>query len=242
MTDQDQFAKYRLLLMSNSTNYGESFLAYSEAAIRSFLGGTVRTIVFLPFAGVTISYDDYAEKVRQRLGAMGYAIIALHEVTDKVAAIQSAEAVMVGGGNTFHLLDELYRHDLLKPIRQAVSRGTPYLGWSAGSNLACPTIMTTNDMPIVQPPSLEALGLIPFQLNPHYSDAKPEGHGGESRDDRILEYLQINQDRTVVGLYEGSILRIEGHDITIIGDKPVKIFKYGQEVREVLAGEELRNI
>ncbi|MBC8402236.1 MAG: dipeptidase PepE [Candidatus Marinimicrobia bacterium] len=242
MTDQDISSKRRLLLLSNSTNFGETFLAYPESAIKAFLGSAVKTIAFIPYAGVTISYADYAWKVEERFLEWGYEVLSLHNRHDKVGTLRAVDAIMIGGGNTFHLLAELYRYQLLNPIREMIAQGKPYIGWSAGSNVACPTIMTTNDMPIVGPPSLNALRLIPFQLNPHYIDAKPDGQAGESRADRLNEFITVNRDVPVVGLTEGSILRFEGPDITIIGDKPVKIFKYGQEVREVLAGEELRNI
>ncbi len=242
MAGQDQYAHNRLLLMSNSTNYGESFLAYPEPIIKAFLGSSIKTIIFLPFAGVSISYQDYADKVRQRFDEMGYDIIALHDQTDKTAAIQIADAIMVGGGNTFQLLHEIYRYELLEPIRQAISSGKPYLGWSAGSNLACPTIMTTNDMPIVNPPSLEALGLVPFQINPHFIDAKPEGHGGESRADRLNEFITVNKHVPVVGLYEGSILQIVNSQIAIIGEKPVRIFQYGCDAAEIASDKQLQKI
>ncbi len=242
MTDQDIFSNRRLLLLSNSTNFGESYLAYPESAIKAFLGSVVKTIAFIPFAGVTISYADYARKVAERFLELGFEVLSLHNRPDKIETLRAVDAIMIGGGNTFHLLAELYRYQLLNPIREMIAKGKPYIGWSAGSNVACPTIMTTNDMPIIEPPSLNALGLIPFQLNPHFIDAKPEGHTGESRTDRLNEFITVNRDTPVVGLYEGSILRFEGHDITVIGDRPVKIFKYGQEVREILTGEQLRNI
>jgi len=242
MTDQDIFSNRRLLLLSNSTNFGESYLAYPESAIKAFLGSAVMTIAFIPFAGVTISYADYARKVAERFLDWGYEVLSLNYRRDKIGTLRTVDAIMIGGGNTFHLLAELYRYQLLNPIREMIAQGKPYIGWSAGSNVACPTIMTTNDMPIVEPPSLSALHLIPFQLNPHYIDAKPEGHAGETRADRLNEFITVNRDVPVVGLYEGSILRFEGPEITIIGDKPVKIFKYGQDVREVLTGDQLRNI
>ena len=138
----------------------------------------------------------------------------------------------MSGGNTFQLLSRLYQHDLLDAIRSRVNAGTPYIGWSAGSNIACPTIKTTNDMPIVEPPSFDGLALVPFQINPHYLDAHPEGHQGETREERILEFIEVNPDTHVVGLREGSILRIEGGRISLLGEKTARVFIKGAEPKE----------
>jgi dipeptidase E len=156
----------------------------------------------------------------------------VHREANALSAVNEAEAVAVAGGNTFHLLSHIYKHDLLAAIRSRVIAGAPYIGWSAGSNVACPTIRTTNDMPIVEPPSFDALGLVPFQINPHYLDAHPEGHQGETREERILEFIEANPGLHVVGLREGSILRIEGGRITLLGEKTARVFIKGAEPKE----------
>ena len=230
----------RLLLLSNSTNYGEPYLEYPQSAIKDFLGTEVRTILFIPYAGVRMSFDDYAATVRERFEAMGYKLDSIHRAADPVAAVRSAQAVAVGGGNTFHLLRGLYEAGILDVIRERVEAGVPYIGWSAGSNVACPTIRTTNDMPVVEPPSLNALGLVPFQINPHYTDDHPAGHNGETRAQRISEFTELNPGTFVAGLREGTILRIEGSDIRLLGDQPVRIFIKGRQPVDYSPNESLR--
>jgi dipeptidase E len=230
----------RLLLMSNSTNYGEPFLGYPGDAVKDFLGAALKEVVFVPFAAVRFSYDDYAAKVRERFSAWGYAVQSLHASADARAALKSAEAVVIGGGNTFQLLHSLYKSGLLESIRARVEDGLPYIGWSAGANLACPTIRTTNDMPIVEPPSLNALGLVPFQINPHYTDAVLAGHGGETRAERLGEFTLVNPGIKVVGLREGSILRIEGEAISLLGHEAARVFFNGHEPRDYTAQESLQ--
>lgn len=230
----------KLLLFSNSTNAGEEYFTYPLPHIKEFLSGLpVEKIVFVPFAAVTFSYDDYEEKVNAKLATIGLHAKGIHRFNDRANAIASADVIMVGGGNTFHLLKECYQYNILQPIREAVKKRTPYIGWSAGSNLACPTICTTNDMPIVQPPSFEALGLIPFQINPHYLDANPDGHAGETREQRIMEFLAANPSKTVVGLREGCWLTVEGSRIVLNGAKSARIFKYKHEPVEHPVGKEL---
>src|SRR5690554_3866383 len=177
-----------LLLLSNSRNPGSEFLEHADEAIREHFSN-VEDLLFIPFAGVTISWDDYTARVRTRLEGIVDSVSSLHEVDNPAEAIRNAGAIAVGGGNTWQLLSELQRLDVLDAIRETTSNGTPYLGWSAGSNIACPTIRTTNDMPIVEPQSFRALDLIPFQINPHYTDGSIPGHGGETRPERIEEYL-----------------------------------------------------
>jgi len=223
----------KLLLLSNSPNVGEQFLGYPESAIIGFLGEQPLNIAFIPYAGVTISYDDYTERVTERMQAMGYRIRSVHSTDSPKKLLLESDVIMIGGGNTFHLLNELYQNDLLNLIREEVLAGKPYIGWSAGSNVACPTIMTTNDMPIIYPPVMAALNLIPFQLNPHYTDFKPTGHGGESRSDRLREFLEVNQAEVVVGLFEGSILKFSENRYELLGDKSAKLFQYGQNVIDI---------
>ncbi|MEZ5069964.1 MAG: dipeptidase PepE [Bacteroidales bacterium] len=223
----------RLLLISNSTNPGEAYLDYPKQQIADFLGKTPRNCAFIPYAGVTISFDDYEARVKERFGEIGHHIVSVHKATDPVKAVKEADAIVVGGGNTFQLVKMIQEQGLIEAVREKVLAGTPYVGWSAGSNMCCPTIRTTNDMPIVEPPSFRAFGLVPFQINPHYTDVNPPGHAGETRDDRIREFLAANPAETVLGLREGCMFRIEGNDMTLIGEKPVRVFRFGQEAREM---------
>ena len=206
---------------------GEAFFAWPQPLVRDFLrphprplsegeGGALR-IAFVPYAAVSFSMDDYADTVANVFVEMGHELFSLHRETDPIAALQHADAIAVGGGNSFQLLKLLYKHDLVRAIRHRVKDGTPYVGWSAGSNVTCPTIMTTNDMPICEPPSLRAMNLVPWQINPHYTDQRIAGHGGESRDQRIAEYLELNRDHTVIGLREGTALRVEGSSVHLHG-------------------------
>jgi dipeptidase E len=229
----------RLLLLSSSTVQGAGYLEHYESEIRSFLGREVKRVLFVPFAGVMKTFDEYAAMVRAPFRAMGYELESVHEFADANEAVRHAEAIAVGGGNTFQLLRGLHETGLIESIRARTLQGIPYLGWSAGSNVACPTIRTTNDMPIVEPPSLNALNLVPFQINPHYIDAHPEGHQGETREQRIAEFLKANEGIYVVGLREGSTLRIEDSAIRLRGDKTARIFISGEEAREVGAEDSL---
>jgi dipeptidase E len=225
-------AAKRLLLLSNSINYGREFLEHAVNDIRDFLGAGVRRVLFVPFAGVTRSYDEFAEAVRGRFAEMGYELEPVHRAADQVEAARKAEAIAVGGGNTFHLLRELYETGLMAPLRERVESGAPYIGWSAGSNVACPTIRTTNDMPIVEPDSFDALNLVPFQINPHYTDERLTAHSGETREQRIAEFLKVNPGVRVVGLREGSGLRIEGERITLLGENRARVFRRGEDAKE----------
>ena len=229
----------RLLLLSNSTNKGEQFLGYPQPEIVRFLGSNIKSILFVPFAGVTITFDYYFELVEARFREMGYSATSLHRMSDPAAAIANAEAIVTGGGNTFHLLTHLYRYNAIEAIRSRVIGGAPFIGWSAGSNIACPTIRTTNDMPIIQPPSFDALNLVPFQLNPHYSDFVPEGHRGETRDDRLKEFTKVNPDVNVVGLREGTMLERDGSALRLIGNETAKVFHGSDATRELTSSESL---
>jgi len=230
----------RLLLLSNSTNFGEPFLQDPINIIQRFLGPTVSEVLFVPYAGVRFSFVDYAARVRERFSEIGIGVKSVHEAENPAAAVEEASAIVVGGGNTFCLLDRLHQNGLVERIRQRVLAGVPYVGWSAGSNVACPTIKTTNDMPIVEPPSLNALALVPFQINPHYTDATLPNHGGETRQERLTEFLEMNPGVTVIGLQEGSLLRIEGNSVELLGKKAAKIFRKGQDVVECVPGDSLQ--
>ena len=214
----------RLLLLSNSRNKGEEFLGYPESEIKDFLGTKIKHALFIPFAAVDLPFDQYNALVEGRMNAMGYSVTGIHTVSDPLKALGEAQAIMIGGGNTWQLLSLLYKHEILDLIRERVLAGAPYIGWSAGSNVACPTIKTTNDMPIIEPPSFNALGLVPFQLNAHYSDFVPEGHRAETRDDRLREFTIANPGVTVVGLREGTLLRREKDSLKLVGPEPARIF------------------
>lgn len=226
----------RLLLISNSTNAGEAYLEHPMKQIRSFLGTAAVNAVFVPYAGVTISFDDYTGRVRDRFREIGHDITSVHELANPVEAIENAPAIIVGGGNTFHLVKMMQDQGLIEAIRNKVLQGTPYIGWSAGSNVACPSIRTTNDMPIVEPSGFNVLNLVPFQINPHYLDANPERHAGETREMRIEEFIEANPGMFVVGLREGTMFLVEGGSIRLIGTKPARIFKKDSEPTELEPG------
>lgn len=218
----------RLLLISNSTNAGEAYLDYPKEHIRDFLGKRSVHCVFIPYAGVTIGFDDYEERVKERFSEVGHSLTSIHHAADPVKAIGEAEAIVVGGGNTFQLIKMIQDKGLIEAVRKKVLDGTPYIGWSAGSNVCCPTIRTTNDMPILEPTSFSAFNLIPFQINPHYTDKNPPGHAGETREDRIMEYLAANKDDTVLGLREGCMFRVEGNSMKLCGEKTVRVFRFNE--------------
>ncbi len=223
----------KALLISNSTLYGSGYLDHAEASIREFLGREAR-VLFVPYA--LYDRDGYTETARARFERMGYQLESIHTASDPVRAVENAKCVFIGGGNTFRLLKALYDHRILEPIRQRALAGMPYIGSSAGTNMACPTIRTTNDMPIVEPPSLRALGLISFQINPHYLDPDPNSrHMGETREERLRQYLEENET-PVVGLREGCMLWAEDERITLRGITDARVFKRGAEPSEIKPG------
>jgi len=231
----------KLLLSSNSTLAGEPYLQFCKDKINSFLAKNEAVkVIFVPYAAVTFSYDDYLNHVKEGLSNKHIELTGIHQWEDKRQAIRQADAIMVGGGNTFHLAHEIYRNDLMETLKSEVASGKSYIGWSAGSNLACPSIKTTNDMPILLPPSFDAMRLIPFQINPHYTHGNPPGHNGETREDRIKEFLQLNQQSTVVGLREGTMLEVDDDDIHLIGDKQIRIFRHGTTCFELGSKDDLR--
>ncbi len=230
----------RLLLISNSTNAGEAYLDYPKHNIKDFLAiSGVKKVMFVPYAAVTFSYDEYQKKVATRFAEIGLEVDSVHHYDNQAEAIMNAEAIVVGGGNTFHLLMNMQKYGLIAAIRERVAAGAPYVGWSAGSNVCSPTICTTNDMPIVEPYTFKALNVIPFQINPHYLDAHPDGHAGETREQRIEEYIAANQQMTVAGLREGCMFVVEGNDISMIGSRDLRIFKYGEMAYECNASSDL---
>jgi dipeptidase E len=226
----------RLLLVSTSQTYGTGYLDHCAPEMVELFGG-VKRVLFVPFA--LYNRDAYAAKARERFEEMGYGLDSVHEADDPRRAVEEAEAVFIGGGNTFRLLETLYRLEMIDPIRRRVEAGAPYMGTSAGSNVAGATIKTTNDMPIVEPPSFDALALVPFQINPHYVDPEPGStHMGETRETRIREFLEEN-DQIVVGLREGSMLRIEGPLAVLRGGRGARIFRRGHDPEEVEPGAHL---
>lgn len=226
----------RLLLISNSTLHGSGYLDHAESEIRSFLGDAKR-VLFVPYA--LFDRDKYASNARQRFQKMGYELTSVHTAEHPVTAVNETDAVFIGGGNTFRLLKALYEFDLIEAIRKRVSNGMPYIGSSAGSNVAAPTIKTTNDMPIVQPPSFNALGLVSFQINPHYLDPDPASkHMGETREERIVQFLEEN-DTPVVGLREGAMLRIENGETILRGSTGARVFRRGTKPLEIPPGARL---
>jgi dipeptidase E len=234
----------RVLLGSGGFRTPER-VAFIAKQMQAFFG-RIKRILFVPYAGG--DYDKYVKMMRQRGLDAGYRLEGIHRVTDPVAAVHKAQAIYVGGGNTFRLLAALYDRGLLEPIRQRVLAGLPYLGVSAGSNVACPTIKTTNDMPITTPPSFDALGLVPFQINPHYFTGQTHvkvddgyhEHFGETRDDRLREFHEMN-DTPVVGLWEAGTLWVEGGQVALDGAR-ARIFRKGQPAVDVEPGTDLASL
>jgi dipeptidase E len=228
----------RILLGSGGFRTAER-LALLSAEMRDFFG-PVERLLFIPYA--LADHDAYVSKLVEKGLHAGYPIDAIHRHADPVRAVREAPALFVGGGNTFRLLADLYRHGLLEPIRQRVRAGMPYLGISAGCNVACPTMKTTNDMPITQPPSLDALGLVPFQVNPHYFSGPTwvkdgddfREHYGETRDDRLREFHEMNET-PVVGLWEAGLLRVEEGRVRLLG-APARVFRKGLDPADVEPG------
>lgn len=223
----------RLLLISNSTNPGEAYLDYPKYNIKQFLGNESLKVLFIPYAAVTFSYDEYESKVKNRFQEIGHEVMSIHHYNDPKQAVQEAQAIVIGGGNTWKLVRMLHDNDLMDIIRKKVDNGTPYIGWSAGSNVACPTLRTTNDMPIIDPKGFDTINLVPFQINPHYTDFHPAGHGGETRDDRITEFICENQNIYVIGLREGTMLSVENRKVKLIGEKSAKVFKFNEKPIEL---------
>ncbi|NDW20917.1 dipeptidase PepE [Alteromonas hispanica] len=213
------------LMLSSSRQGDEAYLEHARPHILAHLGD-IRDLLFVPYAAVTGTYDEYVNKVAEALPDCN--VTGLHTMEDPVAAINNAKAngqsIVVGGGNTFHLLSTLYAGALMVPMKHAIADATPYIGWSAGSNICGQSIRTTNDMPIIEPPSFEALSIVPFQLNPHYTDFIPEGHNGETRDQRLIEFTSLNPDVPVVAIREGTALKLTDNKLTLVGDKDGFIF------------------
>lgn len=202
---------------------GEEYLRYPMPMISNFLGKQTMKGAFIPYAGVRLSYDEYENKVKNRFEELGHQLESVHRSSSPIDTVNNADFIVVGGGNSFMLLHKLYETGLLDAIKKKVAKGAPYIGWSAGSNMACPTLKTTNDMPIIQPKSFDALDLIPFQINPHYTEETIDGHGGESRLDRLSEFLVANPDMEVICLEEGCAIEVHNNDIKYLGNKDLLV-------------------
>ena len=222
----------RILLASTSTVYGGTYLSYLQDELMDFFTG-IDEILFVPYARPSgITHDEYTQIAQQFFNRVGKRIVGLHTFADPKKAIRQAKAIFTGGGNTFVLVNQLYGLEVMDVLREAVEKGTLYMGTSAGSNIAGQTMQTTNDMPIVYPPSFKTLGLVPFNINPHYLDPDPQSkHKGETRETRIKEFHVFN-DTPVIGLREGSWLRVEDEKVSLKGDLTARIFLKGQEPYE----------
>ncbi len=226
---------------------GEAYLAWPKKYLKNFFEAeNVKSITFVPYAGVglseesiVVSYDVYTSKVSEVFNAMGVEVVSVHNSDDPVALVNKSEAVAVGGGNTFHLVAEMQRTGIMNAIKKRALEGMPYIGWSAGSNVACPSLMTTNDMPIIQPSSFDCMNIIPFQINPHYLDANPEGHGGETRQQRIEEFLVVNRKMKVLGLREASLLYIDDDTMKLLGSRDARLFQFNSEPIEYDSGSDM---
>ena len=229
----------RVLLISNSTLYGSGYLDHAEGEIRDFLGNAAQ-VLFVPFA--LHDRSAYAAMARERFQEMGFGLESIHTAVDAQRAVNDAEAIFIGGGNTFRLLKAIYDADVLQTIQTRVAEGMPYIGSSAGANVAGPTIKTTKDMPIVQPPSFDALGLVPFQISPHFLDPDPNStHMGETQEERILQFLEEN-DTPVAGLREGAMVRVEKGSTVLKGSSGARIFRKGHDPVETNPGEQLDHL
>jgi dipeptidase E len=229
----------RILLISNSTVHGGGYLDHAEAAIKSLLG-SAKTVLFFPFA--LHDRAGYAAKAQARFKEMGYTVTSAHAANDPLVAVAEADAIFIGGGNTFRLLKALQDLDFIEPIRRRIHEGAPYIGSSAGSNVAGPTIKTTNDMPIVQPPTFDALGLVPFQISPHFQDPDPNStHMGETQEERIIQFLEENET-PVLGMREGAWVRVEGGRVMLEGSTGARIFRRGHDPVEARPGEDIAKL
>jgi dipeptidase E len=232
----------KVLAISSSRVGNSGFLEKATPLIRDFIGENSLNIAFIPFASVQRDYGEYGELVKEALSSLPFSIETV--IPDELkTAIKRADVIMIGGGNTFKLMYDIYYYQLFDLIQNKVKTGTPYIGWSAGANIAGRSISTTNDMPIIQPQSFTSFGFLPFQINPHYINQTTKGFNGETRDQRLEEFIALNPKVPVVGLPEGTALRLEGSSLYFIGDKEGVLFqsdvnKFPQK-RAITKGEEL---
>lgn len=220
------------LLISASSYKDTGYLRHCEGWIKEFLGSDAdEEILFIPYAGVRRTNDEYEQKVQECLNSKN--IKSIHRYEDKISAIKNASSIAVGGGNTFMLLYTLYKLNLVEPIKEAVANGAKYFGWSAGANIAGKTMMTTNDMPIIMPKSFESLNIFPYQINPHFISGKLAGHNGESREERLEEFLIANPNDTIYALPEGTALHIKGSEVEVIGHSDILKLEYKKEIEKI---------
>ncbi|GGD52939.1 dipeptidase PepE [Lacimicrobium alkaliphilum] len=225
----------RLLMLSSSKDGDNGYLETARPIIKQYLNN-IDELLFIPYAGVTLGWDEYTAKVQHALADIK--VSGIHQHSDPNTAITQARAIATGGGNTFNLLNELYKQKLIAPIQQQVKNNTPYIGWSAGANICGNSIRTTNDMPIIAPPSFDALNLVPLQINPHYSDYQPPGHNGETRAQRLAEFMVLEPAMPIIAIREGGALLRDGNRLTLIGPHTGVLFKAGEQ-QEIESGEDL---
>ena len=227
------------LLISASSYQDTGYLRHCKNWVKEFLGECGKEeILFIPYAGVRRTNDEYEQKVIDRLKNSN--IKSIHHYEDKISAIKNARSIAVGGGNTFMLLYMLYKLNLIEPIKEAVANGAKYFGWSAGANIAGKTMMTTNDMPIIMPKSFDSLNIFPYQINPHFISGKLAGHNGESREERLEEFLIANPKETIYALPEGTALLIEGSEAQVIGHSEILKFEYQKEIEKIEVGTKFK--
>ena len=227
------------LLISASSYQDTGYLRHCKNWVKDFLGESGNEeILFIPYAGVRRTNDEYEQKVIDRLKNKN--IKSIHHYEDKISAIKNANSIAVGGGNTFMLLYTLYKLNLIEPIKEAVANGAKYFGWSAGANIAGKTMMTTNDMPIIMPKSFESLNIFPYQINPHFISGKLAGHNGESREERLEEFLIANPKDTIYALPEGTALLIAGSEAEVIGHSEILKFEYQKEIEKIEVGTKFK--
>lgn len=227
------------LLISASSYQDTGYLRHCKNWVKDFLGESGKEeILFIPYAGVRRTNDEYEQKVIDRLKNKN--IKSIHHYEDKISAIKNANSIAVGGGNTFMLLYTLYKLNLIEPIKEAVANGTKYFGWSAGANIAGKTMMTTNDMPIIMPKSFEGLNIFPYQINPHFISGKLAGHNGESREERLEEFLIANPKDTIYALPEGTALLIADNEAEVIGHSEILKFEYQKEIEKIEVGTKFK--
>lgn len=233
----------QILALSSSRVGNEAYLETAVHFIRNFLGEYPFTIAFIPFALVSKQYNQYTATVIEALGALPYTIPAINDANAN-DIIEQSDVIMVGGGNTFKLLHDIYRLKIFDIICSKINAGTPYIGWSAGANIASPTISTTNDMPIIQPENFRALGFFPFQINPHYYNQQFTGFNGETRNQRLLEFIQLNPASRIIGLPEGTALQLRAGELKFLGNF-TGVLLSGEEgndlpaIKEIVPGEDL---